>query len=480
MARKKAKSKARNKAYSKNRNRTPSPATGGRGGSVKPDVGRPKPQTQRAANKRRTFIVAFISVLLGVALGITLYYTTFRDVPEENSEDTAGLENVSDPDILALLKKFPTNIPDEFNDISQRVPHFPSDGLDENGRWAGVRALDYVDFGTKDFTALEFPHFVHTVTDLQVADRMHSFVVSERFPFELVQVLDRAVEDGDTVNIDYFGTIDGVPFTGGSSFTEQEGTDELLAMGVNVLAGSDQFVDDFLTQIIGHMPGTTMNVYVTFPENYSERFPDTEGFFDGKDAMFEVTINFILEEETMDAYVKRHFYESWGWQTYDEYLEGLREIMRRDGIENYINTHIFEEPVEITVPARLRETAVDNVLRMHQNAAEIGGFATLGEYMERTPTIEVSTNSLRDLVRHSIPQVDLQLQGLLALQALAELWDIQATQDDVRDYLRAHGNSDFDKAVEEAGMPYWKQEATGWLVRNRITEHATLLDPPTL
>lgn len=88
-----------------------------------------------------------------------------------------------------------------------------------------------------------------------------------------------AVEDGDTVNIDYIGTIDGVEFSGGN--TQGQGTDLTI--------GSGTYIDDFEEQLIGHYVGETVEVDVTFPENYGNND------LNGKDAVFQVTINGIYQ-----------------------------------------------------------------------------------------------------------------------------------------------------------------------------------------
>ena len=71
------------------------------------------------------------------------------------------------------------------------------------------------------------------------------------------------VEDGDTVNIDYVGSIDGVEFDGGS--TNGQGTDLTI--------GSGLYIDDFEEQLIGSHPGDTVEVNVTFPDDYSGKSP---------------------------------------------------------------------------------------------------------------------------------------------------------------------------------------------------------------
>lgn len=85
------------------------------------------------------------------------------------------------------------------------------------------------------------------------------------------------IENGDTVNIDYTGSIDGTEFDGGST----NGT------GTELVIGSGSYIDDFEEQLIGHHPGETVDVTVTFPQDYGQET------LNGKDALFQVTINGI-------------------------------------------------------------------------------------------------------------------------------------------------------------------------------------------
>lgn len=89
------------------------------------------------------------------------------------------------------------------------------------------------------------------------------------------------VKDGDTVNIDYVGKVDGVAFSGGS--TGGAGTDLTI--------GSGNYIDDFEEQLIGAHPGDTVQVEVTFPKEYGN------AELNGKDAVFEVVINGIYAYE---------------------------------------------------------------------------------------------------------------------------------------------------------------------------------------
>lgn len=92
---------------------------------------------------------------------------------------------------------------------------------------------------------------------------------------EQVEVTDRPVQTGDTVNIDYVGTKDGVAFDGGT------------AQGASLTIGSGQFIDGFEDGLIGHEIGETVELPLTFPEEYhSEELA-------GADVIFTVTINGI-------------------------------------------------------------------------------------------------------------------------------------------------------------------------------------------
>lgn len=87
------------------------------------------------------------------------------------------------------------------------------------------------------------------------------------------------VKDGDTVNIDYVGKIDGTAFDGGS--TNGQGTDLEI--------GSGSYIDDFEDQLVGAHPGDEVEVTVTFPDNYDA------ADLAGKEAVFDVTVNGIYE-----------------------------------------------------------------------------------------------------------------------------------------------------------------------------------------
>lgn len=130
---------------------------------------------------------------------------------------------------------------------------------------------------------------------------------------EFIEITDRKdVQDGDVVNIDYVGSIDGEKFDGGSA------TDSLLTIG------SNSFIDDFEDQLIGHTVGETVDVNVTFPETYSNN-PDLAG----KDALFVVTINKIGKQENAEL-TDEFVAAKTEYKTVEEYKTALRESLLED------------------------------------------------------------------------------------------------------------------------------------------------------
>ena len=96
---------------------------------------------------------------------------------------------------------------------------------------------------------------------------------------ELLKDTSLEVKDGDTVSIDYVGSIDGVEFAGGNT----------QGAGADLTIGSGMYIDNFEEQLIGAHPGDKVDVIVTFPENYGNEE------LNGKEALFKVVVNGIYE-----------------------------------------------------------------------------------------------------------------------------------------------------------------------------------------
>ena len=153
-----------------------------------------------------------------------------------------------------------------------------------------------------------------TVTDEEVEAEIQNNLANNP---TYIDITDRAAVDGDTVNIDFAGTVDGEAFDGGTS----EGYDLEL--------GSGSFIDGFEDQIVGHKIGDEFDVNVTFPEDYGSEE------LNGKAAVFAVTLNSIKEKQEAvldDAWVEE--YTSGEQKTVAEYTAKVREDLEKQKKQN--------------------------------------------------------------------------------------------------------------------------------------------------
>ena len=139
---------------------------------------------------------------------------------------------------------------------------------------------------------------------------------------ELVEV-SRAAEEGDTVNIDYVGLLDGVAFEGGT------------AEGADLKLGSNSYIDGFEDGLIGATAGEKRDLNLTFPENYGKEE------LNGKAVVFQVTVNAVKEDkvpELTDAFVAEKYPE---YTTVAEYTEALRDAMNEESYYEQVTEQLM-------------------------------------------------------------------------------------------------------------------------------------------
>lgn len=144
---------------------------------------------------------------------------------------------------------------------------------------------------------------------------------------EQVEVTDKAVESGDTVNIDYEGKLDGVAFDGGT------------AQGFDLVIGSHRFIDGFEDGLIGAELGETKELNLNFPDPY-ENNPDLAG----KAVVFTVTVNSIKTTPELTDEVAAALDEE--CETAEAYRAKALELLAADAkaeFDNSIETSLMEQ-----------------------------------------------------------------------------------------------------------------------------------------
>ena len=282
-----------------------------------------------------------------------------------------------------------------------------SDGLDENGYWEGIRALDYVTL-PEDYASIPVQRADIEPTSEDVQAQIDSLLSQNSTTQD---VTDRAAANGDTVNIDYAGTVDGVAFTGGT-YT-----------GYSLKLGSGSFIPGFEDQIVGHSAGEEFDVNVTFPEEYQA------AELAGKAAVFKIKLHEVKYKElpALDDELAKDCSE---YDTLDEFKASIRknnqeQLDKQDdlAVENALVDQVIEG-MEAEIPQAMYETRMDEMVndfafRVEQQGLRLEDYL---KYMGQT----------MDQFRASfMPQAEKQVKIRLALEAVAAAENIEASEEDV-------------------------------------------------
>lgn len=215
----------------------------------------------------------------------------------------------------------------------------------------------YVTLG--DYKGLTVDRIVYTVTEEDVEAEIENLLYSYS---DSIPVTDRGALEGDMVNIDYSGTIDGEAFDGGSE------------SDCEVELGSDSFIEGFEDQIVGMKTGETKEFSVTFPEDY-------DGELDGKEAVFTVTVNEIYQIELPtldDEFVK----ENTEYTSIADLEMGLREELEASNEDesNYTASYdalymVIDNSTVGGYPEEIYQEALDEITASNNQIAEMFGIS---------------------------------------------------------------------------------------------------------
>ena len=298
-----------------------------------------------------------------------------------------------------------------------------SDGLDENGYWSGIKALDYVTL-PEDYASISIARADVEPTAEQVQSQIDS-VLSQN---ATTQEVDRAAASGDTVNIDYAGTVDGVAFTGGTY------------SGYSLTLGSGTFIDGFEDQIVGHKPGETFDVTVTFPEGYNDS-TDADGntiVLSNKEAVFSVTLNSITEEvlpELTDAWVDATYGSTDDVHTVEDLRALYQKILYEDNLHTALMNYLMEHSTFKSIPQEIGDYQVTQCLNYYYTMANYYGY-DLDSFVQSLMGYENADAMLSALA----DSIESYAKEALLYQAVAEASGIAPTQEQIDAYASYTSN----------------------------------------
>ena len=231
-----------------------------------------------------------------------------------------------------------------------------------------------------------------------------------------INIDDRAAEEGDKVNIDFEGKVDGVAFDGGTA------EDQELELG------SGSFIPGFEEGIVGHEVGDEFDIEVSFPEDYhSEELK-------GKDAVFSITLKSIAVEELPevdDEFIK----DISEFDTVDEYKEDLKKQKVEEVEANAKNIRmdrVLEAAAanaKVDVPEVMVNNAIDEQIRNMDNNMRSQGLQ-LEQYLQM---LGQSLDDFKDSMR---PDAEKDVLKSLVLEAIVEAEKFEISDDEVEAYAR--------------------------------------------
>lgn len=304
--------------------------------------------------------------------------------------------------------------------------------LNDDGTLKGVDSATLVTL--PQYKGISVPAEEYTITDDELNTQINS-ILDQYATYD--QITDRAIADGDVVNIDYVGTVDGEEFSGGNT----------NGRGTLVTAGSDTYIDDFLTQIIGHTPGEEFDVNVTFPDPY-ENNPDLAG----KAAVFHTTINYIQGDkhvpELTDEFVSQTSALA-DYGTAQGMKDTIRTSMEDNKADNYVLQKVLDECQFSEFPADLVDQLVDVSMAQFESQASAYG---LDMETARSMMGYESEDAQREAMTASAQE---QLKTVVMLEAIAKAEGLTVDEDALTNYFSTNvGTSDYSAYQTYYGRGY--------------------------
>lgn len=300
----------------------------------------------------------------------------------------------------------------------------------------------FPDIKLGEYKGVDITRTLHDVTE----DALDARLQQERKKVSRsVEITDRPVENGDEINLDYSGSVDGVKFNGGT------------AEGQKLVIGSNSFIPGFEDQMIGMSIGEEKDITVTFPTEYHA--DDLKG----KDAVFHVKVNAISHEELPEL-DDDFAADVSDFDTLAEYREDLKKQMQAAADEQATAQAKQEliqkivENAEIDLPDPMVEEKLDDQLREMDWRMQQQGL-NIKKYMELTGQTE---EQMRDMYRSEARN---NLKTEMVIGEIIKTEAIEVTPEKVDEMLSEYTGpmgktlEELKKELNESQMEYFENRA---------------------
>jgi trigger factor len=251
-----------------------------------------------------------------------------------------------------------------------------------------------------------------TETEVTEEDVQNELTRLQEQQAELVVKEDGAIENGDTVNLDFEGFVDGEAFEGGK------------AENYSLEIGSGSFIPGFEEQLVGEKAGAEKDVNVTFPEEYhAEELA-------GKPAVFKVKIHDIKSKqlpELNDEFAKEAEGDAETLEDLKKELRTKLEESKKQEAENQTRETVIEkasENAEIEIPEAMVNTELDRMVQEFGQRLQMQGM-NLDLYYQFSGTSE---EALREQMKEDAQK---RVRTNLVLEAIVEAENIEASEEEI-------------------------------------------------
>ena len=316
---------------------------------------------------------------------------------------------------------------------------------------AGIDVEKCVTLG--DYKGVTVEKTIQSVTDEDVQNEIDNALAN--YPVEV----DQAAKEGDTVNIDYVGKIDGEEFDGGSD------------QGADLKLGSGKFIDGFEDGLIGAKKGETRTLNLTFPEDYTQDLA-------GKAVEFTVTVNAVKEplSEPTDQWVADNIE---GYDNIADYKAGIRseqEESNEQTAENQVRYAAWTQVIDNCTINEYPETLVEVGKKLYEQQVE-----TYAKYagMELDAYIE-SSGLTQEEYQSNMEEYGKNVAAqALVCQAICDKEGFAIGDDDyqkaLQDMLTEYGCTE-DELIQTYGQDNVEQSIMLNRVSNLILENANVTE----
>ncbi len=293
------------------------------------------------------------------------------------------------------------------------------------------------------------------VTDEDVA----AYIDEERVSAAVYEdVTDRAAEEGDTVNIDYVGYMDGEELENGS---EED---------CELVIGSDSFIEGFEDSIIGHNVGDTFDWNGTFPDDYYEDLA-------GKDVTFTITVNGITLEvvpELDDEFVRSMSDTATTTEEYEEevrkYLEERNETEHKLDIADEAWSVVMDNTTVKEYPAGAVQEMVDAINEQYEELAEMYGVD-----LETMITMYMGYETTEDYDADAQEAAENSVKQSMAVDAIADKENLTMNDETYEEMLEEivvyYGYGDVETLTEAADEETLQDTAKQFMVKDWVGDH---------